>query len=64
MNKHANILYLLFIVLLFIATGENKIDIQAIKEKVKKAKSKKLGAPPVNPETPSAKDGKRKKVKS
>uniref|UniRef100_A0A8C1DG50 KRR1 small subunit processome component n=1 Tax=Cyprinus carpio carpio TaxID=630221 RepID=A0A8C1DG50_CYPCA len=46
------------------ATGENKIDIQAIKEKVKKAKSKKLGAPPVNPETPSAKDGKRKKVKS
>uniref|UniRef100_A0A8C1GWK5 KRR1 small subunit processome component n=1 Tax=Cyprinus carpio TaxID=7962 RepID=A0A8C1GWK5_CYPCA len=43
---------------------ENKIDIQAIKEKVKKAKSKKLGAPPVNPERPSAKDGKRKKVKS
>uniref|UniRef100_A0A8C2B6U9 KRR1 small subunit processome component homolog n=1 Tax=Cyprinus carpio TaxID=7962 RepID=A0A8C2B6U9_CYPCA len=36
----------------------------AIKEKVKKAKSKKLGAPPVNPERPSAKDGKRKKVKS
>ncbi|KAG1932452.1 KRR1 small subunit processome component [Pimephales promelas] len=46
------------------ATTENKIDIQAIKEKVKKAKSKKLGAPPVNPETPSAKDGKRKKLKS
>uniref|UniRef100_A0A671T8Q9 KRR1 small subunit processome component homolog n=1 Tax=Sinocyclocheilus anshuiensis TaxID=1608454 RepID=A0A671T8Q9_9TELE len=43
-------------------TAENKIDIQAIKEKVKKAKSKKLGAPPVNPETPSAKDCKRKKV--
>ncbi|XP_043093707.1 KRR1 small subunit processome component homolog isoform X1 [Puntigrus tetrazona] len=46
------------------ATAENKIDIQAIKEKVKKAKSKKLGAPPVNPETPSVKDGKLKKVKS
>ncbi|RXN37188.1 cytochrome P450 2J2-like protein [Labeo rohita] len=46
------------------ATAENKIDIQAIKEKVKKAKNKKLGAPPVNPETPAAKDGKRKKVKS
>uniref|UniRef100_A0A672TBM7 KRR1 small subunit processome component n=1 Tax=Sinocyclocheilus grahami TaxID=75366 RepID=A0A672TBM7_SINGR len=46
------------------ATAENKIDIQAIKEKVKKAKSKKLGAPPVNPETPSVKDGRRKKVKS
>uniref|UniRef100_A0A671KAX7 KRR1 small subunit processome component n=1 Tax=Sinocyclocheilus anshuiensis TaxID=1608454 RepID=A0A671KAX7_9TELE len=44
--------------------AENKIDIQAIKEKVKKAKSKKLGAPPVNPETPSVKDGRRKKVKS
>ncbi|XP_073688982.1 KRR1 small subunit processome component homolog [Garra rufa] len=46
------------------ATTENKIDIQAIKEKVKKAKTKKLGAPPVNPEMLSAKDGKRKKVKS
>lgn len=54
----------IFIILFFIATTENKIDIQAIKEKVKKAKSKKLGAPPVIPETPSAKDGKRKKVKS
>lgn len=55
---------IIFTILFFIATAENKIDIQAIKEKVKKAKSKKLGAPPVNPETPSAKDGKRKKVKS
>ncbi|XP_051544139.1 KRR1 small subunit processome component homolog [Myxocyprinus asiaticus] len=46
------------------ATTENKIDVQAIKEKVKKAKSKKLGAPPVNPQTSSVKDKKQKKVKS
>ncbi|XP_056312198.1 KRR1 small subunit processome component homolog [Danio aesculapii] len=46
------------------ATSENKIDVQAIKEKVKKAKNKKLGAPPVNPDVSSAKDGKQKKNKS
>ncbi|KAG7454679.1 hypothetical protein MATL_G00262380 [Megalops atlanticus] len=31
------------------APTDSKIDIEAIKEKVKKAKTKKLGAPPVNP---------------
>ncbi|TRY93663.1 hypothetical protein DNTS_001119 [Danionella cerebrum] len=41
---------------------ENKIDVQTIKEKVKKAKSKKLGAPPLNPETLPTKDKKRKKL--
>nr|AAI17594.1 Zgc:136398 [Danio rerio] len=46
------------------ATSENKIDVQAIKEKVKKAKNKKLGAPPVNPDVSSAKVGKQKKNKS
>ncbi|XP_051974092.1 KRR1 small subunit processome component homolog [Xyrauchen texanus] len=46
------------------ATTENKIDVEAIKEKVKKAKSKKLGAPPVNPQTSSVKDKKQKKVKT
>uniref|UniRef100_A0A3Q3WKX9 KRR1 small subunit processome component n=1 Tax=Mola mola TaxID=94237 RepID=A0A3Q3WKX9_MOLML len=32
-------------------TKEGKLDVEAIKEKVKKAKTKKLGAPPVNPAT-------------
>ncbi|KAK2858715.1 hypothetical protein Q5P01_003335 [Channa striata] len=31
------------------APADSKLDIQAIKDKVKKAKTKKLGAPPVNP---------------
>lgn len=31
------------------APTEGKLDIEAIKDKVKKAKTKKLGAPPVNP---------------
>ncbi|KAA0720603.1 KRR1 small subunit processome component -like protein HIV-1 [Triplophysa tibetana] len=47
------------------ASTEDKIDIQAIKEKVKKAKTKKLGAPPPNPDSSSVKDTKtnKKKVK-
>ncbi|KAG8005767.1 KRR1 small subunit processome component-like protein, partial [Nibea albiflora] len=36
------------------APTEGKLDIEAIKEKVKKAKSKKLGAPPVNPAPPAS----------
>lgn len=31
---------------------EGKLDIEALKEKVKKAKTKRLGAPPVNPAPP------------
>ncbi|KAI7792087.1 KRR1 small subunit processome component homolog isoform X1 [Triplophysa rosa] len=45
------------------ASTEDKIDIQAIKEKVKKAKTKKLGAPPANPDSSSVKDTKTKKKK-
>ncbi|KAE8281604.1 KRR1 small subunit processome component-like protein KRR-R motif-containing protein 1 [Larimichthys crocea] len=36
------------------APTEGKLDIEAIKEKVKKAKTKKLGAPPVNPAPPTS----------
>lgn len=44
------------------APTEGKLDIEAIKEKVKKAKTKKLGAPPVNPApaTSSTTDKKKK----
>lgn len=42
-------------------TTESKIDIQAIKDKVKKAKTKKLGAPPVNPTPQTTSDEKKKK---
>lgn len=48
---------------LLTASTEDKIDIQAIKEKVKKAKTKKLGAPPANPNSSSVKDTKTKKKK-
>ncbi|XP_012670889.2 KRR1 small subunit processome component homolog [Clupea harengus] len=41
-------------------TTESTIDIQAIKDKVKKAKTKRLGAPPVNP-TPSVEKKKKNK---
>ncbi|XP_068567647.1 KRR1 small subunit processome component homolog [Cebidichthys violaceus] len=41
---------------------ESKLDIEAIKEKVKKAKTKKLGAPSVNPAPPTGSTvGKKKK---
>lgn len=48
------------------APTEGKLDIEAIKEKVKRAKTKKLGAPPVNPAPPtsSTTDKKKKKAKS
>ncbi|XP_037099497.1 KRR1 small subunit processome component homolog [Syngnathus acus] len=48
------------------APEESKLDIDAIKEKVKKAKTKKLGAPPVNPAPPvtSSATNKKKKAKS
>lgn len=42
-------------------TTESKIDIQALKDKVKKAKTKKLGAPPVNPTPQTMSDEKKKK---
>ncbi|XP_037317557.2 KRR1 small subunit processome component homolog [Pungitius pungitius] len=46
------------------APTENKLDIEAIKEKVKRAKTKRLGAPPVNPAPPtSTTRGKKKKNK-
>ncbi|XP_077401024.1 KRR1 small subunit processome component homolog [Vanacampus margaritifer] len=44
---------------------ESKLDIDAIKDKVRKAKTKKLGAPPVNPAPPVASTtNKKKKTKS
>ncbi|XP_031732742.1 LOW QUALITY PROTEIN: KRR1 small subunit processome component homolog [Anarrhichthys ocellatus] len=44
---------------------ESKLDIEAIKEKVKKAKTKKLGAPPVNLPPPTGSTvGKKKKSKT
>ncbi|KAL7371007.1 hypothetical protein ABVT39_016310 [Epinephelus coioides] len=43
------------------APTEGKLDIEAIKEKVKKAKTKKLGAPPVNPALPTSTTDKKKK---
>ncbi|XP_049617630.1 KRR1 small subunit processome component homolog [Syngnathus scovelli] len=48
------------------APEESKLDIDAIKEKVKKAKTKKLGAPPVIPAPPvtSSATNKKKKAKS
>lgn len=47
----------------FAAPSEGKIDIEAIKAKVKKAKTKKLGAPPVNP-APLANTNDKKKKKN
>ncbi|KAM3587518.1 uncharacterized protein V6R79_007833 [Siganus canaliculatus] len=46
------------------APTEGKLDIQVIKDKVKKAKSKKLGAPPVNPAPPNTTTNKKKKNKT
>ncbi|KAM8908431.1 KRR1 small subunit processome component homolog isoform 1-T5 [Spinachia spinachia] len=47
------------------APTENKLDIEAIKEKVKRAKTKRLGAPPVNPAPPtSTTKGKKKNSKN
>ncbi|XP_042259097.1 KRR1 small subunit processome component homolog [Thunnus albacares] len=47
------------------APVEGKLDIEAIKDKVKKAKTKKLGAPPVNPAPPtSSTTDKKKKSKT
>ncbi|XP_006633658.2 KRR1 small subunit processome component homolog [Lepisosteus oculatus] len=45
------------------APKETKIDVEAIKEKVKKAKHKKLGAPPTNPDLPSSSASEKKKKK-
>ncbi|XP_053364550.1 KRR1 small subunit processome component homolog [Clarias gariepinus] len=46
------------------APVKNTLDLEAIKEKVKKAKNKKLGAPPVNPTTaPSTGPNNKKKTK-
>ncbi|KAM8740071.1 KRR1 small subunit processome component homolog [Acanthopagrus schlegelii] len=46
------------------APTEGKLDIEAIKEKVKRAKTKKLGAPPVNPAPTSSTTDKKKKNKA
>ncbi|XP_018552656.1 KRR1 small subunit processome component homolog [Lates calcarifer] len=47
------------------APADGKLDINAIKDKVKKAKTKKLGAPPVNPAPPtSTSTDKKKKAKT
>ncbi|XP_067110856.1 KRR1 small subunit processome component homolog [Osmerus mordax] len=46
------------------APSDGKIDIEAIKAKVKKAKTKKLGAPPVNPTPPTNTSDKKKKKKN
>lgn len=45
------------------APTEGKLDIAAIKEKVKKAKTKKLGAPPVIPSPPTNSTTDKKKTK-
>ncbi|XP_077566139.1 KRR1 small subunit processome component homolog [Stigmatopora nigra] len=45
------------------APSESKLDIDAIKEKVKRAKTKKLGAPPVNPTPPPDTSTNKKKKK-
>ncbi|KAL4660231.1 hypothetical protein GN956_G1238 [Arapaima gigas] len=45
------------------ASTEGKIDIEAIKEKVKKAKNKKLGAPPVTTAAPTTAGSEKKKKK-
>uniref|UniRef100_A0A7N9AYT8 KRR1 small subunit processome component n=1 Tax=Mastacembelus armatus TaxID=205130 RepID=A0A7N9AYT8_9TELE len=45
------------------APTESKLDIEAIKDKVKKAKTKKLGAPPVNPAPPTSTTTEKKKKK-
>ncbi|CAI5637491.1 unnamed protein product [Oreochromis niloticus] len=46
------------------APTEGKLDIEAIKDKVKKAKTKKLGAPPLNPAPPTSSATDKKKKKS
>ncbi|XP_039457092.1 KRR1 small subunit processome component homolog isoform X2 [Oreochromis aureus] len=46
------------------APREGKLDIEAIKDKVKKAKTKKLGAPPLNPAPPTSSTTDKKKKKS
>ncbi|XP_004570951.2 KRR1 small subunit processome component homolog [Maylandia zebra] len=46
------------------APTEGKLDIEAIKDKVKKAKTKKLGAPPLNPAPPTSSTTEKKKKKS
>ncbi|XP_063356970.1 KRR1 small subunit processome component homolog [Pelmatolapia mariae] len=43
------------------APTEGKLDIEAIKDKVKKAKTKKLGAPPLNPAPPTSSTTEKKK---
>lgn len=45
------------------APTEGKLDIEAIKDKVKKAKTKKLGAPPLNPAAPTSSTSEKKKKK-
>ncbi|XP_071776151.1 KRR1 small subunit processome component homolog [Centroberyx gerrardi] len=45
------------------APSEGKLDIEAIKDKVKRAKTKKLGAPPVSPAPPSSSAADKKKKK-
>nr|XP_020505166.1 KRR1 small subunit processome component homolog [Labrus bergylta] len=46
------------------APTEGKLDIEAFKEKVKKAKTKKLGAPPVNTAPPTGRATTNKKKKN
>ncbi|XP_030576011.1 KRR1 small subunit processome component homolog [Archocentrus centrarchus] len=46
------------------APTEAKLDIEALKDKVKKAKTKKLGAPPVNPAPPTSSTTDKKKNKA
>lgn len=63
-NRTAN-LYPAIVDLISVTATEGKLDIEAIKEKVKKAKTKKLGAPPVNPAPPTSNTtNKKKKTKN
>ncbi len=64
-NSTANLCLTLVDLVSVTAPTEGKLDIEAIKDKVKKAKTKKLGAPPVNPApATSSSTGKKKKSKT
>lgn len=63
-NTAANLRLILVELVSVTAPTEGKLDIEAIKEKVKRAKTKKLGAPPVNPAPTSSTTDKKKKNKA
>lgn len=60
-NSIANLCLTLVDLVSATAPTEGKLDIEAIKEKVKKAKTKKLGAPPVTTAPPTSSTTNKKK---